>query len=238
MLEVLRGYLRYFSLFSVTTGFLNWKCHDIWMDAPSHLLPFPHVKAFERSTKMRSLSIEHISWWQLTIRRMISVFHPELSTHLTRTASEKKLLHSYTNANDVKLKSLIWIAEERAFQSWHFHRPSKEVGYLCGSVGSFVKPERLCRLSGGRWTELRLQNISEYSTDLTAPCYHLHLTEIDYFLFCNISAMLFWLAFKRQKSPDVTANSKINCKPGWVLYYLQWSSESFSVLSRSAAFKL
>lgn len=87
-----------------------------------------------------------------------------------------KPLHSHKNANDVKLKSLIWIAEERAFQSWHFHRPSKEVGYLRGSIGSFVKPERLCGLSGRRWTDLLLQNISEYNADLTAVCYHLHLT--------------------------------------------------------------
>lgn len=43
----------------------SWKCHNVWMNAPLDLLPFPHVKAFESSTEIRSLSIEHISRWQI-----------------------------------------------------------------------------------------------------------------------------------------------------------------------------
>ena len=179
MLEVLRGYLRYFSLLSVTTGFLNWKCHDIWMDAPI---------AFASLSSCQSLWEEHKDeitehWAHIMMAAHDTVDDLRFSSRAQHTATsdpnpkwKKKLLHSHKNANDVKLKSLIWIAEERAFQSWHFHRPSKEVGYLRGSIGSFVKPERLCGLSGRRWTDLLLQNISEYNADLTAVCYHLHLT--------------------------------------------------------------
>lgn len=168
MLEVLRGYLRYF--FSLLRHYRVSKLKMSW-----HLDGCPF--AFASLSSCQSLWEEHKDeitehWTHIMMAAHDTVDDLHFSSRAQHTSDPnpewKKLLHSYKNANDVKLKSLIWIAEERAFQSWHFHRPSKEVGSLCGSVGSFVKPERLCRLWGGRWTELCLQNISEYNTDLSS----------------------------------------------------------------------
>lgn len=165
-----RGTRRIFEIFQSLVShyrvFLHLKCHESWMDAPSHLLPFPHVKAFERSTKMRSLSIERVSWWRITTPPMIPFFNPEFSIRPDQTWTTpwvKRSLPTYTDVqfgleamlSSWKIFNLFFPKDastvmklKRAFQPWHFALPPEVVGYLRGSAGLIPEPKKLRRFVG------------------------------------------------------------------------------------------